>query len=82
MFGSDTHLNLNEMKKKNRQVVTKVLVDPPSGWIYGFPKAVEKSVLDKISLRSYVLENGYPQSEIDKYGDNFFIRTTEYETED
>ena len=37
------------------------MVDPPSGWLYGFPKAVPNSVLKSESLlRIWLLGNGYP----------------------
>jgi hypothetical protein len=44
------------------------IVDPPSGWRYGFPKPLparydELSFDDKMK---WFVDNGYPQSEIDK----------------
>ena len=38
-------------------------IDPPSGWKYGFPKSYTKP--DEQSLESWMLEQGYPQHEID-----------------
>jgi hypothetical protein len=40
-----------------------VLYDPPSGWMYGFPKKYEP--LEGESLKDTLLRDGYPQSEID-----------------
>ena len=40
-----------------------LMVDPPSGWKYGFPKAKPD---DATHLIAWLLSEGYPQSEIDK----------------
>jgi hypothetical protein len=50
------------------------MVDPPSGWKYGFPKAKPD---DATHLIAWLLSEGYPQSEIDKMGNTLFIRTWE-----
>jgi hypothetical protein len=47
------------------------MIDPPSGWRYGFPKEIPVDVTD---TRSWLVANGYPQSEIDSYGDYFYVR--------
>jgi hypothetical protein len=39
-----------------------VYVDPPSGWKYGFPKALPDGIID---LRKWLLEEGYPEEDID-----------------
>jgi hypothetical protein len=49
------------------------MIDPPSGWKYGFPKKLPKDV-EPIDANKWLVENGYPQEEIDKYGDFFFCR--------
>lgn len=51
-----------------------LMVDPPSGWKYGFPKAKPDDATDTIA---WLLSEGYPKSEIDKLGRSFFIRTWE-----
>ena len=51
-----------------------LMIDPPSGWKYGFPKAKPDDVTDTIA---WLLSEGYPKSEIDKLGSSFFIRTWE-----
>ena len=51
-----------------------LMVDPPSGWKYGFPKAKPDDATDTIA---WLLSEGYPQSESDKMGSSFFIRTWE-----
>ena len=47
------------------------MIDPPSGWRYGFPKVLPEGVDDNIQ---WLLDNGYPQSEIDACGDHFYYR--------
>jgi len=47
------------------------VVDPPFGWMYGFPKAIPNDVDD---TKKWLVENGYPQKIIDDYGDNFYCR--------
>ena len=53
-------------------------IDPPGGWKYGFPKEMLREVTD---IRTFLVENGYPQSEIDSLSEYFFVRTWE-ETEE
>ena len=50
-----------------------IMIDPPSGWMYGFPKLYDK---DKDgTMWEWLVREGYPQSEIDRYGkSNFFCR--------
>jgi hypothetical protein len=45
-------------------------VDPPSGWKYGFPKAWN----GEGDMYEWLVEEGYPQSEIDKLGKYFYVR--------
>ena len=46
-----------------------VVIDPPGGWRYGFPK--EFTLLDRDvgdpQMNDWLLENGYPQKEIDVF---------------
>lgn len=40
-----------------------VIVDPPSGWRYGFPLAWDK---DKHpDFRQWLIESGYPEADVD-----------------
>ena len=42
---------------------TKFWFDPPSGWMYGFPKLWD---FDKSpDLRQWFLDNGYPEKDVD-----------------
>ena len=55
------------MSKKKRYF------DPPSGWRYGFPKIIPEEILgDQQELfKKWILEQGYPEDEIElalKYG--------------
>jgi hypothetical protein len=47
-------------------------VDPPSGWKYGFPKPIPSDRRE--DLIAWLLENGYPQQEIDACGKYFYCR--------
>ena len=51
---------------------TVTMIDPPRGWIYGFPKPIPKDCQHRTI--AWLVENGYPQSEIDSYGDYFYCR--------
>ena len=43
-----------------------LLIDPPSGWKYGFPKPYNNP--GAVPLEEWLLANGYPQHEIDNHG--------------
>ena len=47
------------------------MIDPPSGWKYGFPKVLPDDVTDTLT---WLVENGYPQTEIDAFGGQFVCR--------
>lgn len=49
----------------------KKMIDPPSGWMFGFPKAIPNDVTD---VNKWLVENGYPQKMIDDLGEYFFVR--------
>ncbi len=51
----------------------KVWIDPPSGWRYGFPKVYDGSRDGEIY--TWLVEQGYPQSEIDSLGTQFYWRS-------
>ena len=55
------------------------MIDPPSGWKYGFPKPIpEDRINDQLV---WLVEEGYPQKEIDNLGEYFFCRTWEQPAE-
>lgn len=44
-------------------MTARIVVDPPSGWKYGFPKLYDP--LPDESLEAWLVRNGYPQWMID-----------------
>lgn len=49
----------------SRKMLAKSLyVDPPSGWLYGFPKEWDKE--KHPDLKAWMAENGYPKKLADK----------------
>ena len=57
-----------------------LMIDPPSGWRYGFPKPIPKE--ERHRTLAWLVENGYPQAEIDSYKNFFFCRYWEVEEKD
>jgi len=49
---------------------TKLWIDPPSGWRYGFPKTWDQTG----DMQEWLLSEGYPQQEIDACGKSFYVR--------
>lgn len=54
------------------------MVDPPSGWKYGFPKAMPPSVKEE-EFNAWLVREGYPQKLIDLLGEHFYCRFWEYQ---
>lgn len=52
---------------------TVTLIDPPSGWKYGFPKILPEDIEDK-DIMKWLMENGYPEWEIKSCGNHFYCR--------
>ena len=52
----------------------RTMVDPPSGWKYGFPKPLPDDYPEDASVTPWLLSEGYPQSEIDAWGNHFYCR--------
>ena len=50
----------------------RLIIDPPSGWKYGFPKPIPEDRRQDSLV--WLVENGYPQSEIDALGEHFYCR--------
>ena len=67
------------INKENEEKKMKKMIDPPSGWKYGFPKVIPEDVVDTLK---WLVENGYPQEEIDKFDDQFSCRHWEEEEEE
>jgi endonuclease YncB( thermonuclease family) len=51
----------------------KVWIDPPSGWMFGFPKVWDRQG----DLNAWLVKEGYPQKEIDSLGEHFYVRVWE-----
>lgn len=51
----------------------KINVDPPSGWRWGFPKVYDRLEHGN-DLVAWLVQEGYPQSEIDRLGEHFYVR--------
>ena len=52
----------------------RTMIDVPSGWKYGYPKPLPTGTKD---VMEWLLNEGYPQHEIDSCGDHFW--TSEWE---
>lgn len=53
-----------------------IMIDPPSGWKYGFPMPLPDN--RSTNTLEWLVENGYPQKEIDACGDHFYCRYWEH----
>jgi len=62
-----------------------LMVDPPSGWKYGFPKPLpphatvhyggeDYGVSKNFNVIEWILKNGYPQEEVDRNGEVFMCK--------
>jgi len=56
----------------------KTVIDPPSGWKYGFPKFLPDYVTD---VKAWLVEQGYPAREIEACGKHFYCRYWETDEE-
>jgi hypothetical protein len=65
----------NKMSKK-----TVLMIDPPSGWKYGFPMPLPDPKPE--NTMAWLVEQGYPQAEIDSLGQYFYCRYWEVEMND
>lgn len=69
---------IEDRPEKPKNVVT--IIDPPSGWQYGFPKPIPEE--RKKDVKSWLVEQGYPKPLIDSLGEYFSCRYWEEEQED
>lgn len=51
---------------------TVTMINPPGGRKFGFPKELPFPIPSNI--KGWLVKNGYPQEEIDSYGNNFRCR--------
>ena len=47
------------------------MIDPPSGWKYGFPKEIPEDVEN---TTQWLIDNGYPKKLIVDFGGSFYVR--------
>ncbi len=52
-----------------------ILIDPPSGWKYGFPKPFDNP--DNKTTEEWLVENGYPEKEFNSEGKAHWVRWIE-----
>ena len=51
------------MKMRKR---TELIIDPPSGWMHGFPKILPRDFLDDSDkLCEWLVQNGYPEEDLE-----------------
>lgn len=51
------------------------MCDPPSGWKYGFPKAMPQESKDEdFDVVAWLITSGYPKNLIDSLGKSFYVR--------
>lgn len=51
-----------------------LIIDPPSGWMYGFPKPVPQEALKSSeALKTWLLEQGYPKKDVE-----FAVKSSRY----
>ncbi len=64
-------------------VPTKLYIDPPSGWRYGFPKLAPDNLreMNQAQLNKWFIKNGYPETKLNsfKYGMPFRVIEGDYE---
>lgn len=58
--------------------MAKIMVDPPSGWKYGFPKEFDSE--KDGDMMSWIVNEGYPKDELEKLGEHFYLRCWESQT--
>lgn len=42
------------------------VVDPPNGWLYGFPKVMPNEVMNDAEFSEWLMQQGYPPSLVDQ----------------
>lgn len=73
-------------KKRRTKLNRRLIIDPPNGNKYGFPKALpikgtiyygskfDYGIQKDFDLMFWLKQEGYPQKEIDKHGDSFIYK--------
>lgn len=58
----------------------RLFIDPPKGWLYGFPKIWDEE--KDGHFEEWLVSQGYPAQMIKNYGEAFFVRQWVAEDED
>lgn len=45
--------------------MTRIYIDPPSGWRYGFPLSMSEAEYRHVDIREWLEEKGYPHKGIE-----------------
>lgn len=63
---------------------TVLVIDPPQGYLYGFPKPAPKNwgFWEWEEKKKWYIEQGYPKKEIESYGNQFYVTMHHMEVED
>ena len=62
----------NGVNNVSKQEEKCLLIDPNSGWRYGFPKPI--FMKDIPPTTKWWLENGFPRNEMDEKGQPYYVR--------
>jgi hypothetical protein len=73
-------VTIKENIMTNAKLKTVLMIDPPSGWKYGFPMPLPDPRPE--NTMDWLVEQGYPQAEIDSLGQYFYCRYWEVEMND
>jgi hypothetical protein len=65
-----TTLNTTKVKRKTKPTVW---IDPPEGWIYGFPRPIPEGI-EGDAINEWMIKVGYPKEKIEEYGEHFHCR--------
>ena len=57
-----------------------LMIDPPGGWEFGFPRPLPEKYKDNIL--GFLVGHGYPQEKIWEYGEHFYYRCWEVDEEE
>jgi hypothetical protein len=75
------------MRPRRRVIMGKttvLVIDPPSGYLYGFPKPAPQNwgFWEWEDKKKWYIEQGYPKEEIESYGNSFYVSMFHMEVED
>lgn len=68
-------------KKEEKVKMEYIMVDPPEGWKFGFPKKAPNN-MNSEQFNIWLIENSYPEKLINELGEHFYVRCWEARNED